>query len=105
MLDITNTIQSLLAKTVVCCWVQDASVISAIVNSAIRDESPYVTGDDFSIVIPGRDEEAYISRTVKVRKRRLEGITNRNTKRDITSLLFFVLFLFLLFLRQNNRCQ
>lgn len=48
---------------------QGAALISAAVNSAVNNEQPYVTGDDFSIIIPARDEENYISKTIKVRSK------------------------------------
>lgn len=45
--------------------VDEASTVAAAVRSAIEGGTPFVTGDDFSIIIPARDEEHYITKTIQ----------------------------------------
>jgi hypothetical protein len=44
----------------------EASLMFGGVRSALADFDPYVTGDQVSIVIPCRNEDAYIIRTLEV---------------------------------------
>lgn len=43
----------------------EAGLVSYAMRSALADRKPYVTGDDFAVVIPCRDEAEYVPRTIK----------------------------------------